>query len=141
MVYKGNVVQVSLLHEDTSTQPPMPTSGDSTTDKGKDKQVLTQNTSPTNTSQSPNTTSTTSTTQPPHAQPRQKSTPCSQNMTTSVATRWIPKNLLQVQGYFQGEKDAWIPQQPHHRKPTSPSQSKPRQRKAKRAQRQRRMHQ
>ena len=41
IMYKGNAAQVSLLHEDTSTQPPMPTSGDSIVDKGKGKQVLT----------------------------------------------------------------------------------------------------
>ena len=26
-----------------------------------------------------------------------------------MVTRWIPKKLLQVQGYFEGEKDVWLP--------------------------------
>ena len=56
MVYKGNATQVSLLHESLSMQPPTPKSGDSTAEKGKGKQALTQNTSPTETSQSPNPT-------------------------------------------------------------------------------------
>ena len=30
--------------------------------------------------------------------------PCSHPTTTSPMTRWIPKGLLQAQGYFQGEK-------------------------------------
>ena len=66
MVYKGNATQVSLLHEDTSTQPLMPTSGNSTVDKGKGKQILTQNTSPTEASSSPQSTPTTSTAGPTH---------------------------------------------------------------------------
>ena len=37
MVYKGNAAQVPLLQEDTSTEPLMPTSGASTSDKGKGK--------------------------------------------------------------------------------------------------------
>ena len=134
-------MQVSLLHEDTSIQPPMPTSGDSTVDKGKGKQALTQNTSPSRIPSSPQSTPTTSTAQPPHTQPRQENTPCSHQTTTSMVTRWIPKDSLQAQGYFQGEKDVWLPRQPRHQKPTSPSQSKPRQRKNKKAQHQRRTHQ
>ena len=88
MVYKGNAVQVPLLQEDTSTQPTMPTSGDSTSDKGKGKQVLTPNTSPLKPSPSPQSKPTTSTTQP-----HQEITPCSHN-TTSMVTRWVPKKLL-----------------------------------------------
>ena len=64
MVYKGHAAQVSLLHQGPSTQPPTPKSGDSTAEKGKGEQVLTQNTSPIKTSQSPNPTPVTSTTQP-----------------------------------------------------------------------------
>ena len=79
--------------------------------------------------------------QPPHTQPRQRTTPCSHNTTTSIVTRWIPKRLLQVQGYFKGKTDVWLPRQPHHQKPTSPSQSKPRQCKAKRTQCQVKTHQ
>ena len=58
-----------------------------------------------------------------------------------MSTRWIPKELLQAQGYFEGEKEVWLPRQPHHQKPTSPSKSKPRQRNTKRTQRKRRTHQ
>ena len=141
MVYKGNAAQLPLLQQDTSTQASMPTSDASTNDKGKGKQVLIPNTAPSETSPSPQSKPTASTTQPPHARPRQESTLCSHHTTTSIATRWIPKELLQVQGYFEGAKDVWLPRQPHHQKPTSPSQSKPRQCKAKRAQRQRRTHQ
>ena len=75
MVYKGNAAQVSLLHEGPSMQPPTPKSGDSIVEKGKDKQVLTQNTSPTKTSQSPNPTPVTSTAQPHHSQSRSQHTP------------------------------------------------------------------
>ena len=58
-----------------------------------------------------------------------------------MSTRWIPKELLQAQGYFEGEKDVWLPRRPHHQKPTSPSKSKPRRRNIKRTQRKRRTHQ
>ena len=141
MVYKGNAAQLPLLQQDTTTQASMPTSDASTNDKGKGKQVLIPNTSPLKPSSSPQPTPTTSTTQPPRAQPRQKSTPCPQHMITSMSTRWIPKELLQAQGYFEGEKDVWLPRQPHHQKPTSPSKSKPRRRNIKRTQRKRRTHQ
>ena len=116
---------MSLLPEDASTQLPIPNSDDLSVDKGEGKQIITQNTSPTNTSQSPNTTPTTSTTQPHKPQSHPQPTPCSHNMKTSTVTRWIPKRLLQVQGYFKGETDVRLPCQPHHQKPTSPSQSKP----------------
>ena len=141
MVYKGNATQVPLLQEDTSTQPSMPTNGASTNNNDKGKQVLIPNTTLSKPPQSPHSTPTTSTTQPPRTQPLQESMPCSHPTTTSLMTRWIPKGLLQAQGYFQGEKDVWLPRQPRHQKPTSPSQSKPQQRKAKRAQCQRRTHQ
>ena len=141
MVYKGNAAQVSLSPEDTSTQLPIPKSGDLNVDKGKGKQIVTHITSPTNTSQSPNSTPTTSSTQPPYTPPHRKATPCSQHTTTSIVTRWIPKSLLQAQQYSGGEGTVWLPRQPHHQKPSFPSPSKPRQRKARRTQRKRRTHQ
>ena len=133
MVYKGNAAQVPLLQENTPTKSTMPMSGTSTDDKGKGKQVLTSHTSPAQSSSSSQSQPTTSKTQPPHAQPRQQSTPCPHYTTTSSVTRWVPKGLLQAQGYFKGETDVWLPRPPHHQKPTSPSQAQPRQRKAKRA--------
>ena len=103
MVYKGNATQVSLLHEGPLMQPPTPKSGDSTVEKGKGKQVLTQNTSPTKTSQSPNPTYVISIAQPHQSQSHPQPTPCSHNMKTSIVSRWISKRLLQAQGYFNGE--------------------------------------
>ena len=141
MVYKDNATQVSLLHQGPSMQLPNQKRGDTTVEKGKGKQVLTQNTSPTEASSSPQSTPTTSKTHPPHTQHRQGTMPCSHNMKTSSVTRWIPKRLLQAQGYFKGEIGVWLPCQPHHRKPTFPSQSKPRQCRAKRAQHKKRTHQ
>ena len=58
-----------------------------------------------------------------------------------MATRWIPKELLQVQGYFEREKNVWLPRKPRLQKPASPSQPKPRQRRTIRAQNRRRTHQ
>ena len=133
-------IQVPLLQEGRSMQHPTPKT-DSTVDKGKGKQVLTQNTSPTESSSSPQSTPTTSKTHSPHTQPRQGTMPCSHNMKTSSVTRWIPKRLLQVQGYFKCKTDVWLPHQLHHQEPTSHLQSKPRQRKAKKTQHQRRTHQ
>ena len=141
MVYKGNAAQVSLLPKDASTQLPIPKSGDLNVDKGKGKQIVTHITSPTNISQSPNTTPTTSITQPHIPRPRPKTTPCSHNTTTSIVTRWIPKSLLQAQRYSGGEGKVWLPRQSQHQKPAFPSPSEPRQRRAIRAQHRRRTHQ
>ena len=61
MLYKGHATQVPLLQEGTSMQSPTPQSGDSTMEKGKDKQTLAQDTSSTQPSLPPNPTTTTST--------------------------------------------------------------------------------
>ena len=45
MVYKGHAMQVPLLQEDTSTQSPIPKSGNPTTEKDKCKNVLSEDTS------------------------------------------------------------------------------------------------
>ena len=62
-------------------------------------------------------------------------------MITSSVTMWVPTELLHAQGYFQGEKSVWIPRKPQHQKPTLYSYSKPRQSRAKRAQRRKRTYQ
>lgn len=141
MVYKGHATQVLLLQEGTSTQSPTPKSGDSTIKNGKDKKVLTQETSSIQNTLPPNPIPTTSTTRSHIPQPRQRSTPCSHNMTTTSVTRWIPKKLLDAQGYFNGERNVWLPRQPQHRKPALPSQSQPRQFRPKKMQHRKRTHQ
>ena len=116
MVYKGHATQMPLLHKGTLTQSPTTKGGDLTMEKGKGKQTLAQDTLSTKTSPPP---------QPPHIQPCQRTMPCSHNLPISSVTRWIPKKLLQAQGYFKGERDVWLPRQPQHQKPTFPSRSKP----------------
>lgn len=106
MVYKGHATQVPLLQEETSTQSSTPKSGDSTIGSEKGKNVLPQETSSTKTSPPPDSTPPSSSTQHYIPQPHPRQTPCSRNsMTKSSATRWIPKKLLQAQGYFQAERN------------------------------------
>ena len=49
-----------------------------------------------------------------------KTTP--QNLQSSMKYRWIPKSILQAQGYYQGQTSIWVPKcnpLPHQRSTTS----------------------
>ena len=128
MVYKGHATQIPFLQEGTSMQPSTQSSGVSTTKKGKVKTAIPQEIPSTNTSQPLNSTPTSLSTQPHIPQPHPWPTPCSRNpITTSSVTRWIPKKLLDAQGYFKGKRNVWLPREPQHQRPTSSLQSKPHQ--------------